>query len=94
MLPYKKPRPSFEERKDRVTLGLEEINRFIVLLEGSYERTGEEPVRLVLEELKQIKARTWADEEHWREQEDHESHLYFDQLPFSVRVFLTSDELR
>jgi hypothetical protein len=87
-------RPTLVERHDRIVIGLADINRYIEQLGKAYERTKDEGVFSVLSDLIAVREKVWAQEDEWRKQEETESFVYFDQLPFSVRLFLLDEGLR
>ena len=87
-------RPTLAERHDRIVIGLLEVNRYIEQLTKAYERTKDEGVFSVLSDLIATKEKYWAEENEWRRQEDYEAAVYFDELPFSVRLFLLDEKLR
>jgi len=94
MLPYKTPRPSLQERHDRIVISLADINRHIERLAIAYRQDKNEYVLSVLNDLIRARDDTWDQEYEWRDQELNEAFLYFDQLPYSVRLFLTDEKLR
>lgn len=94
LLPHKTPRPSFEERAGRIIIGLSDVNRYIAQLEIAYAQTKNEYVYAVLNDLLRFKAQVWAEEDKWRKADEEEAFLYFNQLPYSVRLFFMDEELR
>jgi hypothetical protein len=94
MLPHKYARPSFQERHDRIVLGLADVNKFIRLLESAYNRTKDEFVFAVLRDLTNIKAEWWGKEDEYRKMDEKEALRYFDELPFSMQIFLMDEKLR
>jgi hypothetical protein len=97
-LPQKFDRPTLPERYQLMTVGLSELNRYIDLLTAAYRRNHDEGIQVVVEGLLKAKemalAELWARENTWREQDEREAFLYFSELPFSVQVYLMSEELR